>query len=88
MRIIKFGSNRCKPCQALKEFLPRWNINNLPIEEVLLQGEDYEANKELMQSYGIKFIPSMVVLDDKGDVLHTAIGTLSINHLFQTLNAN
>jgi thioredoxin 1 len=75
MRILKFYGETCGPCQVLEG-----NLNSLNIEHESINIEDEQA-EELIIKYGIRGIPTLVILDDDGNVLKKHTGLLNINDL-------
>ena len=62
MRILKFYATWCVPCKALSKYLESSRdirIINCNIEEV-----DIEKNMETAIEYGVRSVPTMVLLDD------------------------
>ena len=54
MRVLKFSASWCQPCKALAEQMKDISTENIDIDE----------NTELAVKYGIRGVPTLVVLDD------------------------
>lgn len=65
-KILKFSAEWCGPCKALKHNLKDIDF---PIEEI-----DIEENPEMAEEYGIRSIPTLIYLDEKGKTLCRLIG--------------
>lgn len=59
-KVLKFYAEWCAPCKVLTQKLEDVETN-LPIEEV-----DIEKNKDLVTKYGVRSVPTMVMLEDDG----------------------
>lgn len=57
MRILRFTASWCKPCKDLAKNILKSNIT-LPIEVI-----DIDLNPELATEYGIRSVPTLIMLD-------------------------
>lgn len=57
MRILRFTASWCKPCKDLAKNILKSNIK-LPIEVI-----DIDLNPELATEYGIRSVPTLIMLD-------------------------
>ena len=57
MRILRFTASWCKPCKDLAKNTLKSNIK-LPIEVI-----DIDLNPELATEYGIRSVPTLIMLD-------------------------
>jgi thioredoxin-like negative regulator of GroEL len=57
MRILRFTASWCKPCKELAKNILKSNIT-LPIEVI-----DIDLNPELATEYGIRSVPTLIMLD-------------------------
>lgn len=73
-RIIRFTASWCGPCKSLETNLKTAGIT-LPIEVV-----DIDENSELAQEYGIRSVPTLVMLDENTEVKRL-IGSKTVNQL-------
>lgn len=74
MKILYFGASFCGQCRVLKPNFIK-ECQRLGLEE----GKDYELidaeeNMELSDKYGIRNLPTVVFIDDGGEVTHRAAG--------------
>jgi thioredoxin 1 len=78
-KILKFSAGWCTPCKALS-----WNIGALtPEEQAKFEEYDVDApgSKELVTQYGLRSVPTMVLLDDKGSIIKIVSGVQTIPKL-------
>ena len=73
-KILRFTATWCKPCQALKEILDRIETD-IPIEVI-----DIDENMELATEYGIRSVPTMVMVED-GNVIKKMVGVQTIQEV-------
>lgn len=68
-KILKFSAEWCAPCKALKH-----NLKDLdfPIEEI-----DVQENEDLTAEYNIRNIPTLIYLDEDGEILHRSVGLVT-----------
>jgi glutaredoxin len=64
MKAIKFSSPTCMPCKALSTTLKNAGINI----------EEQEITKETSSRYGIRSVPTIVILDSEGNRMDSYIG--------------
>lgn len=73
-RILRFTASWCEPCKALSMNLEKANIK-LPIEVV-----DIDVHDELAREYGIRSVPTLVILDENIEVKRM-VGSKTIKEL-------
>ena len=56
-RILRFTASWCQPCKTLAANLERAELN-LPIEVI-----DIDVNEYIANQYGIRSVPTLVMLD-------------------------
>ena len=83
MKLLKFEAVWCKPCSMLTAMLGEAReFITMPIEVI-----DIENNNDMVIKYGIRSVPTMVVVDDDGEVLKRRSGLLSTEDLIEFLKA-
>ena len=77
-RILRFTASWCQPCKALAKQLEEIDTN-LPIEVI-----DIDVNPELAMEYGIRSVPTLVMMDENVEVKRRT-GIVAINLLQEWL---
>ena len=82
MKLLKFYASWCAPCKNL----------TLVIEgvkdqiDVEIQEVNIEEDFELSQQYGIRSVPTLVLVDDDGKEIKKVSGTMNENQFLQFID--
>ncbi len=68
MKILKFAASWCAPCKMLSGMLESTDLG-IPVEEI-----DIDENMEVSMSYGVRGVPTLVLLNDDGVELRRLTG--------------
>lgn len=71
MKVLKFYADWCGPCKMLTRVLENVKINT-PIEEV-----NIDDNTEMAAKFGIRGVPTCVLVDDTGKEVSRRVGMLN-----------
>ena len=67
--LIKFSASWCQPCKQLAGSMKYVDFKDVEVKEV-----DIDENMELAAQYGIRSVPTMVLLEDGKEVKrHTGV---------------
>ena len=58
-QLLKFSATWCGPCKALSGSMKHVDFKDIEVKEV-----DIDQNPELVAEYGIRGVPTLVLLDD------------------------
>lgn len=72
MKILKFAAEWCGPCKMLSKTIE--DYDGIPIEEI-----DIDQKREVAEQYGIRGVPTMIILDDNGVELRRRSGMMMYN---------
>ena len=61
-RILKFSATWCQPCKMLAKTLEDMELE-FPLEEI-----DIDQNKDLLEKFNIRGVPTMVLMDGEDEV--------------------
>ena len=81
MKTLKFYATWCGPCKALsavvesaKDKLP------MPVEDI-----DIDEQFDLAKKYNVRSVPTIVVVDDSGNEVKRAVGSMNEKQFIQFL---
>jgi thioredoxin-like negative regulator of GroEL len=81
MKLIKLSASWCGPCKSLSKVISGLELE-IPMEEI-----DIDEKPEEAQKYGIRGVPTLVLLDDTGEVLKKKSGMMNSSELQSWLNS-
>lgn len=74
MKVLKFSAEWCGPCKMLSATIEKYYKGDIVIEEV-----DIDQKRELANQYGIRGVPTLVLLDDNDVEIRRKSGMMMIN---------
>ena len=80
MKVLRFTASWCQPCKMLAKTLEDVDTR-IPIEVI-----DIDENRELATNYGIRGVPTLVMIDGDVEVKRVS-GMLMKNQLTEWLGA-
>jgi thioredoxin 1 len=79
-KVIRFTASWCQPCKALASILEEIDTN-IPIEVV-----DIDAQQDVAIEFGIRSVPTLVKIDENGNVAGRMVGVKAKNLVEEFLN--
>lgn len=80
MKVLKIYSRTCGPCKVLEIALQLAGIPHESIDVQSVQGED------IASKYEIKTVPTLILVDDEGNVVKRHSGLLGVQELKEFCN--
>ena len=75
MRVLKFSATWCGPCKMLARNLEDVQTN-IPIENI-----DIDENQDAAMEYGVRGVPTMIMLDENNAEVKRLVGMQSLKVL-------
>jgi len=79
-KVIRFTASWCQPCKSLASILEEIDTN-IPIEVV-----DIDVQQDVAIEYGIRGVPTLVKIDDNGNVAGRMVGIKAKNLVEEFIN--
>ena len=80
MKLLKFHATWCQPCKMLSRVMEDVELP-FPLEEI-----DVDEQQEVAQAFGIRGVPTLVIVDDENKEVRRISGMLMENQLTEFLN--
>ena len=82
MKILKFYASWCTPCKALTQYLEASkDIIPCPVENI-----DIDADMETAVHYGVRGVPTMIMVDENNNQVKRLVGMQSLKDLENWFN--
>lgn len=81
MKVLKFEASWCGPCKSLsKVFEEAKDKISMPVEVI-----DIDQNRDMAVKYGIRGVPTLVILDDEDKEVKRTSGMMMESKLLEFL---
>ena len=80
-KVIRFTASWCQPCKAMANILEEIN-SPIPIEVVV----DIDVHQEVAIEYGIRGVPTLVKVDNNGNITGRMVGVKAKNLVEEFIN--
>ena len=81
--VIKMGASWCRPCLQLK---PIFDAAVAEIDNIRVVNINIDDNPDIASSYGIRAVPTIVITNEKDEVLAMKSGVMTKEQLLQFIN--
>lgn len=85
MRLLKFGAEWCAPCRTMEERLK--DFTSCEVKHYDVDSDDKET-LDLIEKFKIRSVPTMILVDENGEVLHTWLGSIAISQIIDEINSH
>ena len=79
-KVIRFTASWCQPCKMLASIIEEIDTN-VPIEVV-----DIDAHQDVAIEFGIRGVPTLVKIDENGNVMGRLVGLNTKNLIEEFIN--
>lgn len=80
MKLLKFWAEWCQPCKKQSELLK--DFKDFPVESINVEEE---SNVEIVNKYGVRGLPTLILLDDNNEVVHTFNGLTTLDKIKEVI---
>jgi thiol-disulfide isomerase/thioredoxin len=87
-KIIRMGASWCMPCHAFGKTFDK--VSEMEeykdIEFKSIDVEEDEEAEELVEKYGVRNVPTTLILDENNEIINKVIGNVSFDDFTKTIN--
>lgn len=80
MRLLKFWAEWCKPCKQQTEILK--DFKDFPVESINVEDE---KNSEIVDKYGVRGLPTLILLNDDNEVVNTFTSVTTLDKIREAI---
>ena len=82
MKLMKFSASWCGPCKMLSRVM-----EDVDLGDVQLMNIDIDENSDLAAQYGIRGVPTMILLDGSDNEIGRLVGMVNEAKIKEFINA-
>jgi len=86
MKLLKFGAEWCDPCKTLEVYLDSVVKGHVTIERIDIDSTN-DRQQSLMKSFGIRGVPTLVMVDEDEEMISIKAGLISKGGLEEWLHS-
>ena len=83
MKVLKFYAEWCGPCKALSSTIEKFYTLQVPVEDI-----DIDKNRDAAIQYGIRSVPTCVLVDENGTEIRRQTGAMMIDQFENFVKGN
>ena len=81
MKLMKFAAQWCGPCKMLSRVMEDVDLGDIQLVEI-----DIDQNGPLAQEWGVRGVPTMVLVGDDGKEIRRSVGLVNESKLKEFIN--
>jgi thioredoxin 1 len=85
LMLLKFEANWCGPCKAMVPIVEK-ALNDEDFSNIKLVSINIEEEPDAARQYGIRAIPTLLLVKDDSEVLKTLVGSASVEQVKEFLS--
>lgn len=80
-KLIYVSSTWCGPCKTFSPIMGKVSLSGIPVEKV-----DADSNSDVLTKYGVRNIPTVIKVDNNGNMLDKFVGVKSEQEVINFYN--
>ena len=86
-KLLKFEANWCAPCKYMAPIVENVLSDNVYSDlRLICINIDDESSQEAIQQFGIRSIPTLILLDDNDQIINKLIGSANAEQIKEFLS--
>ena len=80
-KLVYISSTWCGPCKTFSPIMSKIASSGIPVEKV-----DADSNSDVLTKYGVRSIPTVIKVDNNGNMLDKFVGVKSEQEVINFYN--